>query len=274
MVNKNELLSVGEMAKLTGVSIRALHYYERKNILKPAYTDPNSGYRYYTYNQSNFVSLIMNCVDFDIPLKEIASVVEADDMTALKNFVEQSMETLDKKSKLLKFAIGGLEKALQKIELGKQYEIGQLYQREFEEKTYYAKLYGQTIKERYPTSVVLEMAHELFGKSVNHATDIDNLDDIIPLADAGHICRYSPSGIEYYGFEETPKNFVHENCITIPDGTCFFRHDVSSQIENAHEIFKEQLEGRDTFTVIETEEMFLSKTKASQTIYELRLVFL
>ena len=272
MTNKNELLSVGEMAKLTGVSIRALHYYERKNILKPAYTDPDSGYRYYSHNQSHFISLIMNCVDFDIPLKEIASVVEADDMAALKNFVEQSIETLDKKSKLLKLAIGGLGKVLQKIELGKQYEIGQIYQREFEEKTYYAKLYGQTIKERYPTSVVLEMAHELFGKSVNHIADIDNLDDIIPVADAGHICRYSLDGTEYYGFGETPKNFTHENCITIPAGTYFFRHDVSSQIENASEIFKEQLKKTDTFMVIETEEMFLSKTKASQTIYELRLV--
>ena len=272
MNDKKDLLSVGEMAKLTGVSIRALHYYERKNILKPAYIDPNSGYRYYSYNQSNFIALIMNCVDFDIPLKEIASVIESDDMAALKIFVEVSIETLEKKSKLLKLAIGGLGKVLQKIELGKQYKIGEIYQREFEEKTYYAKLYGQTIKERYPISVVLEMAHELFGKRVNHVVDVDNLDDIIPVADAGHICRYSQDGIDYYGFVETPPNFVHENCITIPAGNYFFRHDVSSQIENAPEIFKEQLKGRDAYMMIEVEEMFLSKAKASQTIYELRFV--
>ena len=274
MSNKKELLSVGEMAKLTGVSIRALHYYERKNILKPTYIDPDSGYRYYSYNQSHFISLIMNCVDFDIPLKEIASVVESDDMAALKIFVEQGKETLEKKSKLLELAIGGLEKVLQKIELGKQYEIGQMYQRKFEEKTYYAKLYGQTIKERYPISVVLEMAHALHGKSVRHIADVDNLDDIIPAADTGHICRYTPDGFDYYGFVETPNNFIHENCTTIPAGTYFFRHDVSSQIENASEIFKEHLESRDTFMVIETEEMFLNKTKASQAIYELRLILL
>ena len=274
MNNKNELLSVGEMAKLTGVSIRALHYYERKNILKPAYTDPDTGYRYYSYNQSNFIPMIMNCVDFDIPLKNFAGVIESDDMTAFKNFLEQSIETLEKKSKLLKLAIGGLGKALQKIEIGEQYELGQIYQRKFEGKTYYAKLYGQTIKERYPTSVVLEMAHELFGKSINHVADIDNLDDIIPVADVGNLCKYSTEAINYYGFGETPANFVHENCINIPAGSYFFRHDVISQIENAREIFKEQLKGRDTFTVIETEELFLSKTKASQTVFELRLVVL
>jgi|GEM_PF-5705424 len=76
-----------------------------------------------------------------------------------------------------------------------------------------------------------------------------------------------PDGVEYLGFGEMPKNFTHKNCITIPAGNYFFRHDVRSQIENAHEIFKEQIKGKDAFTVIETEEMFLSKTKASQVIY-------
>jgi len=216
----------------------------------------------------------MNCVDFDIPLKEVAGVIESDDMTALKSFIEQSIKTLERKSKVLKLAINGLGSALQKMEFGKQYEIGRIYQREFEEKTYYAKLYGPTIKERYPISVVLEMAHELFGKSISHIADIDNLDDIIPVADAGHICRHSLAGIEYYGFGEVPKSFVNEHCITIPAGTYFFRHDVNSQIDNAREIFKEQLKGRDTFTVIETEGMFLSKAKASESIYELRGILL
>ena len=112
----------------------------------------------------------------------------------------------------------------------------------------------------------------MYGKSINHIADVDNLDDIIPVADAGHLCRYSPAGIEYYGFGEIPKNFTHKNCIAIPAGNYFFRHDVTSQIENAREIFREQLESIDTFMMIETEEMFLNKTKASQAIYELRLI--
>ena len=41
---------------------------------------------------------------------------------------------------------------------------------------------------------------------------------------------------------------------------------------NAREIFKEHLEGRDTFMVVETEELFLSETKVSQIMYELRLI--
>jgi DNA-binding transcriptional MerR regulator len=68
MNQKSDFLSIGEMSKLTGAGIQALRYYERKNILKPAYTDPDSGYRYYSYEQLYFVQKIINCVNLDIPL--------------------------------------------------------------------------------------------------------------------------------------------------------------------------------------------------------------
>ena len=271
MNNKNELLSVGEMSKLTGVGIRALHYYERKNILKPVYTDPDTGYRYYSFSQSTFVAMIRNLVEFDIPLKTFSDVVESDDIAVFKSFLEQSIETMERKSKLLQLAIGGFEQTLQKMELGKQYEVGQIYRRAFEEKSYYTKHYGQKITERLET-FVLEACNELFGKNINRAADIDNFDDIVTVPDVGYMCQYSPNEISYYGFCEIAKHFAHKNAITIPAGTYFFRQDEVSQIENAREIFKEQLAGRDTFMVVETEELFLSETKVSQIMYELRLI--
>jgi len=273
MDNKKELLTVGEMSKLTGVGIRALHYYERNNILKPIYTDPDTGYRYYSFSQSTFVAMIRNLVEFDIPLKEFSRVVETDDMAILKTFLEKSIETMERKSKLLQVAIGGFEKTLQKMELGKQYKIGQIYNRKFEKKSYYTKHFGQSITERLET-VVLEISHELFGKNITRAADVDNFDDILTVPDVGYICQYTPQGISYYGFCEIAKHVTHKNAITIPAGRYYFRQDEVSQIANANEIFKEQLKGRDTFMVVETEELFLSETKVSQIMYELRLILL
>ena len=43
-----DLLSIGDMAKITGMSIQALRYYDRKGILKPAHVNEKTGYRYYT----------------------------------------------------------------------------------------------------------------------------------------------------------------------------------------------------------------------------------
>ena len=272
MNNRNDLLTVGEMAKLTGVGARALHYYERKNILKPVFVDPDSGYRYYSLSQVVFVCLIKNCVEFGIPLKELADVINSDDMIALKKFLAQSMKVFEKKAMLLKLAANAFEIALQKIELGKEYEVGQIYRREFEEKVYYIKSYGQTITGKNAFDMYYEIAREIYGDNINRLADVDNWDDLIPMPDTGYLCQYSHEGNIYYGYKEISKQFAHKNTITIPGGTYFFRQDENSQIENAREIFKEQLEGRDYFMVVETEELFLSETKVSQTMYELRLI--
>ena len=46
-----ELFTIGEMAKLFGVNIRTLRYYDEIGILCPETTDPDSGYRYYSTRQ-------------------------------------------------------------------------------------------------------------------------------------------------------------------------------------------------------------------------------
>lgn len=41
----DELLTIGEVAKLDGITAKALRYYDAHNILKPAAVDPVTGYR-------------------------------------------------------------------------------------------------------------------------------------------------------------------------------------------------------------------------------------
>ena len=40
---RNDLLSIGEVANLKGVSVKALRYYERVGVLRPAYVNPETG---------------------------------------------------------------------------------------------------------------------------------------------------------------------------------------------------------------------------------------
>ena len=40
------LLSIGELAKIRNVNVQSLRYYEKLGILIPTYTNPDSGYRY------------------------------------------------------------------------------------------------------------------------------------------------------------------------------------------------------------------------------------
>ncbi|MDY4307523.1 MULTISPECIES: MerR family DNA-binding transcriptional regulator [Enterococcus] len=52
---RSELLSIGELAKITGVNIKSLRYYEQVGVLLPVYINPDSGYRYYSLAQVSAV---------------------------------------------------------------------------------------------------------------------------------------------------------------------------------------------------------------------------
>jgi len=65
---KNNLLSIGEMHKLTGVGIKTLRYYEEIKLFQPTYTDPDSGYRYYSLDQVYLLEMIVFCTELNIPL--------------------------------------------------------------------------------------------------------------------------------------------------------------------------------------------------------------
>lgn len=47
----HHLFKIGEMARLFGLNVRTLQYYDDIDILKPAYTDERNGYCYYSIEQ-------------------------------------------------------------------------------------------------------------------------------------------------------------------------------------------------------------------------------
>ena len=274
MNQKDELLSIGEMAKLTGAGIQALRYYERKNILKPAYTDPDSGYRYYSYDQIYFVQLIINCVNLDIPLNGLMGILDTDNMEGLREFFKRNKEIAERKAEVIKQSIDAFNSVLNKMEIGKLYNDGQTYSREFSEKTYHIKPCGQYPKNAGWLKPLTELAYELHGENYNRITAEDNIDELIPTAEFGFISQHSPKGVCSYFFAEISKQTASDSKITVPAGTYFFRQDKISKIENAPEIFKEHIADKNTYMFIETEESFFSETKISQPMYELRMITL
>lgn len=78
-MEKKKLLSIGQLSKLTGVHIKSLRYYDRIGILRPAFVDPENGYRYYTFPQIHLVEAIQLCVDLDIPLKRFTEFLAGED---------------------------------------------------------------------------------------------------------------------------------------------------------------------------------------------------
>lgn len=76
MTKQIEEYSVGQMARLSGVSIRTLHHYDDIGLLKPAYTSGN-GYRLYHRPQMMRLQEILFYRDVGLSLSEIADLLNS-----------------------------------------------------------------------------------------------------------------------------------------------------------------------------------------------------
>lgn len=75
---RDGMLSIGEVARMKGVGIKALRYYDEVGVLTPAFVDPQTGYRYYSPHQLARLDTIMLCVDLGIPLREVRAHLSDD----------------------------------------------------------------------------------------------------------------------------------------------------------------------------------------------------
>ena len=71
-----DLMSIGEFARRSRLSPKALRLYDELGLLPPACVDEDSGYRYYAESQLDHARLIAALRQLQIPLAEIKSIVE------------------------------------------------------------------------------------------------------------------------------------------------------------------------------------------------------
>ena len=85
------MMTVKEISEITGISIRTLHYYDQIGLFKP--TDKSeAGYRLYDDDALKQLQQILFFREFDIPLKEIKSVMENPDLDS--NYILQMQRNM------------------------------------------------------------------------------------------------------------------------------------------------------------------------------------
>ncbi|WP_338719577.1 MerR family transcriptional regulator [Devosia sp. XK-2] len=80
--------TVNQLARLAGISVRTLHHYDEIGLLKPAFTGENR-YRYYGEEELLRLQQILIHRELDIPLAEIAAVLDAPDFDRLETLQRQ-----------------------------------------------------------------------------------------------------------------------------------------------------------------------------------------
>lgn len=75
--------TVRKLSKLSGVSVRTLHWYDEIGLLKPAYYGEN-GYRYYEEEQLLTLQQILFFRELGFPLKDIQKILVSDDFDKIR----------------------------------------------------------------------------------------------------------------------------------------------------------------------------------------------
>lgn len=111
-----KLYTIGEVSKLVNISIKALRYYDKIDLFKPAYVDPDTNYRYYKDSQLHLLDLIKSLKYIGTPLAEMKEVqgLKRDDffafLTEQEKIVRKKIESLLEIEKIIANAKKGLQK--------------------------------------------------------------------------------------------------------------------------------------------------------------------
>ena len=93
-------MQIKEFADFTGVSVRTLHYYDEIGLLRPAFVDRATGYRFYDENSLLRMQEILFFRELDFSLKNIGEILSSPHYDKSKALKEQKHLLTLKKERL------------------------------------------------------------------------------------------------------------------------------------------------------------------------------
>lgn len=232
---------ISEFAKLRGININSLRYYEKLDLLKPAYIEERTGYRYYSAEQLPLLNNIILCVQLGIPLKEMAEYIDEDGNLQAQKLLEQGQIVARQRIKEMENNLKYIEFSLKNIEERKDYaEREGLYYRKIEERkiiatefcrgeleikkivSQIAEIYKTAQKKEYfpilPAGQILELTWDgkidiCFFLEVLNASEEDDTINVLPAGE--YSCMQAELSSEVDFVQLIRKNWKTEEKIRI-----------------------------------------------------------
>lgn len=200
------MMTVHEVSKLAGVSIRTLQYYDKIGLLHPTgHTD--AGYRLYDDADLELLQHILLFRELEFPLKDIKTIINNPDFDRSK-ILEQQIELLRMKKEhienLMNFALGIKLLGVKHMDF-KAFDRSKLDE------------YSRQAKELYGNTPEYE---EMQEKTKNRTEEEDKLlaDRFMLLfKEAGEIKDSDPASPEAQDLVKRIQDFITENLYTCTD---------------------------------------------------------
>lgn len=122
------MLTIGQMSKVCGVSVKTLHHYDRIGLLHPRKIDGDSGYRYYDEDQISTMLLISRLKRYEFSLAEIGDILKepervGQELERQRFRLERQAEHLSIVIREMRYHIGELERTGDIMSYQNKYEV-------------------------------------------------------------------------------------------------------------------------------------------------------
>ena len=109
-------LSIGTVAKRKGVSIKSLRYYDQIGVLRPAFINKKTNYRYYPEDQLYLLDAISLCIELGIPLRDFEKYGDGHGNFNLQGLLYDGKLLAEQKILDIRKRLSGVQAALQSLD--------------------------------------------------------------------------------------------------------------------------------------------------------------
>ena len=201
-------LHIKEFAKLTGVSVRTLHFYDEIGLLKPSSVDEQNGYRFYDEQTLMRMQEILFYRELNFSLKEIRMILSSPDYDK-QNALKEQKHLLTLKKERLERLISAIDSAMK----GEIVNMNVFDNSEFEEKR---NEYAKEAREKWgDTAAYKEYAEKTADYSEDKHKQVNSAMDerIAEFAD----CKrngFAPESQKTQALVKKWQDFITENYYT------------------------------------------------------------
>lgn len=115
-MDKKELFQIGEIARLFHVSVGTLRHYEKIGLLKPEFSDSQTGYRYYSVRQFEHLNTIRYLRVLGTPLEEISAFLSDKNLGSIRRVLENQKLEISKKRRELELIEKKIDNRLSQLD--------------------------------------------------------------------------------------------------------------------------------------------------------------
>lgn len=117
----DNLFSIGELSKYQNISKQTLIFYDKIGLFKPAYVDPNNGYRYYSSQQIDYLDTILIMKKSGFSLKEIREHMQSYTIDSSLSALGKQLTAIDRQIEELRLIRSRLQHRCTQMENAKIY---------------------------------------------------------------------------------------------------------------------------------------------------------